>query len=547
MIPRSRVQRAVQLIGPNDLILNPHKAVPEPGPYQVLARVEVVGLCFSDLKLLKQFSAHVRKSAVVAVLDHKVLKEIPSYVPGTAPAVPGHETVVRIVRKGDQVRGIEVGDRFLVQADYRYLKTRQSNAAFGYNFEGALQEYVLMDQRVFTSPDGESMLLPAADELPASAVALVEPWACVENSYVSEQRRSIKLGGRLLVVTGGRSVKSLLETFLAAQPVTAQMITTSGDVSALEDQSVDDVLFLGADAERLEAVFPKVARNGLVLVVQDGERFGRPVTTPVGRLHYGGLRVAGCPGRAPEDALAAIPVDGEIREGDRINVVGAGGPMGAMHVIRNLCQGVAPISVWGGDLSRERLAMLDKMVRPLAERGGMEFHAYLANREPPSVPFDYTALMVPSPALVAEAIGRSAPGGRINIFAGIPANVEHPLDLDTYCERGLYFIGTSGSDVRDMRLVLDKVTGHTLDTNLSVAAISGLDGAVDGIRAMESQSIPGKIIVYPACQGLQLTPLTRLAELHPDVAALLHDGFWTGAAERKLLALYPPETDEAQT
>jgi hypothetical protein len=41
------------------------------------------------------------------------------------------------------VRSVKPGDRRLVQTDYRWLKTAHSNAAFGYNFEGALQEYVL--------------------------------------------------------------------------------------------------------------------------------------------------------------------------------------------------------------------------------------------------------------------------------------------------------------------------------------------------------------------------------------------------------------------
>ena len=71
-----------------------------------------------------------------------------------------------------------------------------------------------------------------------------------------------------------------------------------------------------------------------------------------------------------------------------------------------------------------------------------------------------------------------------------------------------------------------------------MAAISGLDGAVPGLRAVENQQIPGKIIVYPSCVGLGLTPLTGLAEVHPEVAALLHDGCWTCAAEQKLLEIY---------
>jgi hypothetical protein len=48
-----------------------------------------------------------------------------------------------------------------------------------------------------------------------------------------------------------------------------------------------------------------------------------------------------------------------------------------------------------------------------------------------------------------------------------------------------------------MKIVLKKTESGKLDTNLSVAAVSGLDGAIEGIRAVENHSIPGKIIVYP--------------------------------------------------
>ena len=53
-------QRAVQLVGPDEMNLNTDKPVVEPGPHQLLCKIEVVGLCFSDLKLLKQFGGHVR-------------------------------------------------------------------------------------------------------------------------------------------------------------------------------------------------------------------------------------------------------------------------------------------------------------------------------------------------------------------------------------------------------------------------------------------------------------------------------------------------------
>ena len=65
---------------------------------------------------------------------------------------------MKIVKVGRKVKDVKSGQRFLVQADYRWLSTVNSNVAFGYNFEGALQQYVLMDERVITSPDGELML-----------------------------------------------------------------------------------------------------------------------------------------------------------------------------------------------------------------------------------------------------------------------------------------------------------------------------------------------------------------------------------------------------
>ncbi len=96
-------QYAVQLVGPDELVLNKSKEVFRPGRCQVLCRVEAVGLCFSDLKLLKQFSSHVRKSEIVSGIDPEIVAEIPSYVPGEAPTVPGHEAVVRIEAVGPGV------------------------------------------------------------------------------------------------------------------------------------------------------------------------------------------------------------------------------------------------------------------------------------------------------------------------------------------------------------------------------------------------------------------------------------------------------------
>jgi D-arabinose 1-dehydrogenase-like Zn-dependent alcohol dehydrogenase len=147
-------------------------------------------------------------------------------------------------------------------------------------------------------------------------------------------------------------------------------------------------------------------------------------------------------------------------------------------------------------------------------------------------------VMAPVPALVAAAVKTTAPDGIIDIFAGIPAEKYGEIDLDAYCEKQLYFIGTSGSTMNDIQIVLDHVAEGRIDTNVSVAAISGLDDAVLGIRKVEKQEVPGKIMVYPSCKGLKLTLLSNLPGVLPEVAAKLNNGVWTKEAEETLLAHY---------
>jgi len=540
-IPETQV--AVQLVGPDELRLNESKEVFRPGAHQILGKVEAVGLCFSDLKLLKQFTDHVRKGAVVSGIEAEVLKEIPSYVPNEEPTVPGHEVVVRIVAAGDKVQSVKVGGRYLVQTDYRWLRTTTSNAAFGYNFEGALQEYVLMDERVITSPEGESMLLEASEEFSASSIALAEPWACVEQAYAARERTRLKRDSKLLVAVETEFDDKMLRVFLKEQPKPAKI-----DFEFINDSSrpfvpaadllFDDVIYFGSNVKTVESLFERVANNALINIVLCGGQLAREAVLPVGKVHYQGIRIVGTTGSDPAESMRVIPASGEIRKGDVIDVVGAAGPMGVMHVVRGLCQRVAGVKVLGGDLDDRRLKELERIARGPAEKNGVSYRSYNPSQGPPAEKGTYIVIMVPSVKLVASAVQNGAAGAIINIFAGIPATVEDQVDLQSYIAKGMYFIGTSGSSLADMKVMLAKVQTGQIDTNVSVAAIGSLDGAIEGIRAIEKQLVPGKIIIYPACKGLGLLPLEGLATELPEVGSMLVDGMWTLEAEQKLLELY---------
>lgn len=544
-----KTQRAIQLTGPDLLRLTPDKPVLPPGPRQVLCRVVVVGLCFSDLKLLKQFSGHVRKSEVTGGLDPEILREFPGYVPGEAPTVPGHEPVVEILAVGDGVTRFKPGERYFIQADWRWIVTASSNAAFGYNFEGALQEYVLLDERIVLSPEGESMLLPAPSGVrSASAYGLVEPWACVEQSYRVRERARLTPGGHCLVVADCPAPADAVARLFQGPSRPGQILwqgqpqgrpdsaRTVDALDALPERFFSDVIYFGHNPDTVERLFKLAARKGLILLCLCGGSLGRPVETGLGAVHYLGLRLAGTAGSDPAEALAAIPATGEIRAGDIVQVVGAGGPMGVMHVMRDLCMGIPGVAVIAADLSDERLTALNRIAVPCAKAHGTAYRTLNTKTDSPAESIGYSVIMAPIPRLVAEAVLRAAPRGLINIFAGIPADQSGPVDLDRYIRLGLYFIGTSGSLLDDMKVVLERVRDGSLDTNVSVAAVSGLDGAVDGIRAVERQAVSGKIMVYPGCRGLGLTLLEDLPE---EIRNRMRDGIWTREAEQALFEKYP--------
>lgn len=529
-------QHAVQLIGSGELALNKSKPVPTPGPHEILVKVEAVGLCFSDLKLLKQFDAHPRKSEIVSGIDQELLSGLQSYVPGSKPGVPGHEVACHIVAVGKSVKHHQVGERCLVQADYRQLPTANSNAAFGYNFEGGLQEYTLFDERVVIAPDGQRFLISSGKEKSASAIALVEPWACVENSYVTKERQRIKAGGKLLIVVAeGREVVGLQESMSSdGEPVEVQTVSPA-EVASLSDDYFDDIVYFGSNKATLEVLNDKLIAMGIINIVLGGKKIGELVSVGVGRVHYGMTRWIGTTGHDASESYATIPADGEIRPHDKVLVIGAGGPMGQMHVIRNLSLGLAGISLVGTDFDDKRLEALLAKVKPLAETHGVALRLVNPQYDPLQETFSYFALMAPVGALVASSIKDADEGAIINIFAGIPAPTKHDLDLDLYIEKRCFMFGTSGSTIDDMRIVLAKLEGDQLDTNSSVDAVSGMAGAIDGIGCVENRTLAGKIIVYPMLRDVGLIPLADLPQHFPSVAEKLDGGMWTRAAEEELL------------
>jgi len=132
-------------------------------------------------------------------------------------------------------------------------------------------------------------------------------------------------------------------------------------------------------------------------------------------------------------------------------------------------------------------------------------------------------------------VGLAGEGAIIDFFAGFAVGVTAPLDLHEMLRKHVYVIGTSGSMISDMKAVLGRLEAGTLDTNISVYAISGMQGVPDALEAVNARTSGGKIVIYPQLTQLGLITLAELPARMPEVAAALDDGRWTNAAELALI------------
>ena len=139
-------------------------------------------------------------------------------------------------------------------------------------------------------------------------------------------------------------------------------------------------------------------------------------------------------------------------------------------------------------------------------------------------------------AIVRQAVDLAGEGAIVNAFAGIPAGTFGDFDLQGIIERRVFVLGTSGSDVSDMRTVLRKIEDGVIDTVVSLDAITCMAGFADAIGSVIDRTSGGKVMVFPSLHGLGLIRLSELETRLPHVAAKLKNGRWTKEPEEALLA-----------
>ena len=147
-------------------------AVPWPSAGEILVRSDAVGLCYSDVKVIRLGGDHPR-------LYGRNLK--------SSPIVQGHELALTVVQVGEGWRDrFRPGQRLALQADVYY---GGRNLSVGYMFYGGLAQYILLGPEILAGDEG-CYAIPVGDDLGYASLAHAETVSGFDDVIVLEIGRA---------------------------------------------------------------------------------------------------------------------------------------------------------------------------------------------------------------------------------------------------------------------------------------------------------------------------------------------------------------------
>ncbi len=508
--------------------------VPEPGEDELLVRIEAIGLCFSDVKLIRAGLEHPRV----------ISKDLT-----TDPVIPGHEAVMSIVKVGSGlINKFAVGQRFIIQAD---IYVNGKGFAYGYAINGGMAQYSLIDARVLNGDEG-CYLLPVNDSTPAAVAALMEPWTCVQASYMIEHRTAPAAGGKALFVFGGGDfVPGAAVTGAGYRRIDAFGSVPAGFLpgmnllSALpESGDYDDIYLCGVTDGKIAAAAAMLgARNATVNFL--GDIPAEAVAVDVGRIHYEGWFFQGDAGNDCSGAFGRN-VRSTLKPGGTCWLPGGAGAMGQMHTQMAVESAHGPSRILVSDLDNARIENVKRQLKDAIAARKIEFVTLNPSEMTPEeferrvtefAPdgFDDIVMLVPVVPILTSAAGHLGKDGLMNIFAGIPAGKLAELHVEGIARNGVRFIGSSGSKTAHLRHTLELAESGKLKPVTALAAIGGMKDLKKGLEAVMNARFPGKTVIFPNCPDMPLVPVSELGKLGDDVAASVDaNGYYTMATEKAI-------------
>ncbi|SHO52411.1 alcohol dehydrogenase catalytic domain-containing protein [Desulfopila aestuarii] len=533
--------------------------IPKPGANQMLVRIDSVGLCFSDVKLIKMGGSHPK------LYNRDLSKE---------PGRLGHEASLTVVEVGEELQDrYYPGQRLAVQPD---IYQDGKSTAYGYTIPGGLIQYHLIGPEMLETDEGEC-LLPVDDSMGYAEASLLEPWGCVLAAYTQRRRLDPKNGGVMWIVgRRGDNAEYLFSRGLDA-PAVIILSDVPEAVSAIVEKAkakiivrngvtpdqfeelakeftdglgFDDIVILAQTSADLVGKIAKYsARRGTINMVGKAPLDGL-VDTDVGRLHYDYIAFIGNQGPDIAASYGGERNRCELFPKGTTVFVGAGGPMGQMHVQRALELPDGPTTVIATEVSDQRLASIQERFASLAEKKGRKLFTFNPQTSEKSL-HDFVmeltggkgaedvVVSVPIAGVMAEGDTLMNENGMLVFFAGVPNGTMAPMNLNNVYMNNAQYTGTSGLTLDDQRQVLSQASKGSLSPGRSVGAIGGMNAAKEGIKAVIDGKYAGKIVIFPQLEDLPLLGLDELEKSLPEVAEKLEPGnMWTVEAEEALFEKY---------
>ncbi len=529
--------------------------VPKPATDQMLVRVDAVSLCFSDVKVITQGRKHPK-------LYNRDLTVEPTRL--------GHETSVTIVEVGDELKDqYKAGDRYAMQPD---IYQNGKSTAYGYTIPGGLVQYHLIGKEILETDTGPG-LLKLNSQMGIAESALLEPWGCVWASYTQRRRLTPKKNGIMWVIgQPGDDANFGFSKYLDQPAVvvltdvpeaTAELIKkkctnvavrnniAEGNYDTLIDEftggmGFDDIVVLNPhSAAQVSAIATHIARRGTMNLIGTKPLDGL-VDSDVGRLHYDYIAFIGNNGTDIADSYGEARNRCDLEKNGTAVFVGAGGPMGQMHVQRAIEMKDGPSKIVVTDINDQRLSEVAARFEPLTKANNRELYTYnptTASGSLHDLVMDVTTnkgaedvvVCVPNGPIMGDSATFMSDNGMLVLFSGVPNGTLAPLDLSKVYLHNAQYTGTSGLTIEDQIEVMDNAVNGNIAPAVCVAAIGGIHEAQEGYKALIDAKYPGKILIFPQLVNLPLMGLDELQEKLPSVAEKLSEGnIWTIEAEKAL-------------
>jgi threonine dehydrogenase-like Zn-dependent dehydrogenase len=435
-----------------------------------------------------------------------------------------------------------------------------------------MTQYHLIGKEVLET-DAGPCLLPVNDGMGYAESALLEPWGCVMAAYTQRRRLAPKPGGTVWIIGQPGDQTEFISSLqlkpavlvLTDVPASVKQIGAATGARLIERNGLaakgygalsqeltkgagfDDIILLNPESAHAVGEAARfIARRGTFNLLGRRPLDGL-VQVDLGRLHYDYIALVGNNGL---DLAASYGIGRnrcEMRAGGTAVFVGAGGPMGQMHVQRALELPDGPKLVIATEVSDLRLKTLNDMFAPLAAKQGRTIEFFNpANSELSFRDFvlkltagqgaDDVVVSVPVAKLIEEGASVMKSDGMLVVFAGVPNGTYGAVNLSNVYLSNAQFTGTSGLTIADQSLVMERRVAGTLSPGRSVAAIGGLNSAPEALQSVMDGRFPGKVVLFPQIPNLPLMGLDEVQDRLPAVAAKLgEDLMWTNAAEETLI------------